>query len=1363
MKIFKKLQSIAFITLLTFAWSCIVPYSAMALHVNPWDGVGGVDFGDSLPAPAPVNDQAQQGQPPGGDGGGALPNGDKQPVPETEDSSQKPQPKQNPNGMPTLGGGCFEARNPSENTPKPGEGSETGADPVYLHSGEFYYYCTDLYIPGRGLNVAINHLYRSGKNYNGQFGYGWTMSYYYRVRPMSNGNAIVISENGRQDEFTYNAGVYEAPAGVFRTLVQNVDGSWSMTRPNGTKYEFDIDGKLTAIVDRHGNQITFQYNPSGAIPIHAHSDFSKSLTPVVVGYDYQLTKIIDTVGREIDLNYNSDGKLSSIVDYAGRTITFTYDANSAHLLSITKPTSAQYPAGLTKSFTYDTSHNMLTITDAKSQVFLTNTYDSEGRVERQDLGSGYYLFSYGVNTTTVTDRRGMVTTYNFDGNAALLSKEVFTQGIRTGDPASYITSYTYNSERQLETVTYPEGNGVKYVYDITNTDRRARGNVLQVRQKADMALADNNTNDIVTDFIYESNFNQVRTITDPKGNTYTYTFDYDLPTSDPKYGAAGNVVKLEQPTVNSQTPTTHFTYNAYGQITETQNPNGNITQFAYHATTGYLKDVIRDPSGINAITSLTYDTYGNVDTITDANTNVTDLDYNELGWLIKTTNDLGYETKYTYDQNGNVTKLERQADDPVTVWQTIEYTYDILNNVLTMKDPLNRTMTYTYDLSENVATVTDAETNVTTYVYDERDLLFEHKDANTPQGVTQYDYDKNGNLVKITDAESNATDYAYDGFDRRTSKTYADSSGSTYQYDKNSNLTKHTTPSGNAIDYVYDVLNRRTDKTYTTDSNLDVTYTYDVGSRLTDADTTASSVGYTYDALNRVATTTQTLNSNNYTLTFNYDDYGNRTKLTYPSGKVVDYAYDDLNRMTDIDVNTAGLLDYTYDPLNRRTKKSFINTNLPVADYDYDIANQLLQLKNDVLPSTNVSTFDYTYDNVSNRLTMTTGGATQTYAYNDIYELTGVTGAQTHSYAYDNVGNRTTADSASYTSNNLNQYDQVGTQTYTYDSNDNLQSDGTNTYTYDEQNRLIQMQNSSHTATYEYDAFNRRVSKTVDGTTTYFVYDGSEVIEEYSSSNVLQADYVMGRGIDEVLTMDRSSTTYYYHFDGLNSIRNISNSSGTVLETYDYDPYGKITTSLSSIGNPYYFTGRRFDTEIGIYHYRARAYDPDIGRFLQRDPLGYYDSMNLFEYVLSNPINFTDPLGLQVAETAAVAGAAGTGSAISSCGILPIALLLLLVAGVTYLIQDSKKPKYWQYYPAEQPWYKTKYFTGPSVKPPYKPGLEAQTALNLPTSNPGTGVRPYKPKFPFPAGPRHPKPQPQWEHYTPGWGVEWYDGPFFPE
>ncbi|MBZ0165423.1 MAG: hypothetical protein K8I00_01360, partial [Candidatus Omnitrophica bacterium] len=153
----------------------------------------------------------------------------------------------------------------------------------------------------------------------------------------------------------------------------------------------------------------------------------------------------------------------------------------------------------------------------------------------------------------------------------------------------------------------------------------------------------------------------------------------------------------------------------------------------------------------------------------------------------------------------------------------------------------------------------------------------------------------------------------------------------------------------------------------------------------------------------------------------------------------------------------------------------------------------------------------------------------------------------------------------------------------------------------------------------------------------YYVYDANEVIEEYNSSNVLQADYVMGSRIDEPLTMTRSSSTYYYLTDGLGSVRQLANASGTIAESYNYDPYGNttiydssltdITSTGSGIDNPYMFTGRRMDKETGVYHYRRRAYDPGIGRFLQRDPLGYWDSMNLYEYVMSNPVNMVDPFG----------------------------------------------------------------------------------------------------------------------------------------
>jgi RHS repeat-associated protein len=156
----------------------------------------------------------------------------------------------------------------------------------------------------------------------------------------------------------------------------------------------------------------------------------------------------------------------------------------------------------------------------------------------------------------------------------------------------------------------------------------------------------------------------------------------------------------------------------------------------------------------------------------------------------------------------------------------------------------------------------------------------------------------------------------------------------------------------------------------------------------------------------------------------------------------------------------------------------------------------------------------------------------------------------------------------------------------------------------------------------------RRIYKSSSSATSVYAYDGDNLAEETNSTSGVVARYEQTQNIDEPLAMLRSSATSYFHADGLGSVTSLSNSAGSIANTYTYNSYGNLNASTGSLVNPFQYTARESDSETGLYYYRARYYDPTTGRFLSEDPIRFAGSINFYSYVSNNPVLRIDPRGL---------------------------------------------------------------------------------------------------------------------------------------
>lgn len=328
-----------------------------------------------------------------------------------------------------------------------------------------------------------------------------------------------------------------------------------------------------------------------------------------------------------------------------------------------------------------------------------------------------------------------------------------------------------------------------------------------------------------------------------------------------------------------------------------------------------------------------------------------------------------------------------------------------------------------------------------------------------------------------------------------------------------------------------------------------------------------------------------------------------RQSLTPTSGSTLSYSYDAANRLSQISQAaglgaaqpaTAQTIGIIYDTSNRPTKLTLPNGISQ--KYSYDNAGQVTAINYQKADTTVIGTLTYSYNTQGNRTRM--GGSLAR------------TGLPTATNLQYDANNRLTQRAAT---------------AFTYDNSGNLTNDGSHGYTWNARNQLTAI-TGSDTVSYAYDAFGRRRSATINGQTTKTLYDGWNPIQLQSGGSVIE-NQLTGLGLDAYYARTRSSVSESYLTDALGSTLELRNAAQAQTVQYTYDPYGNTSASTTST-NTLKYTGREQDL-TDLYYYRNRYYMPSISRFISEDPIGLAGGVNLYGYVVNNPVNLIDSLGLK--------------------------------------------------------------------------------------------------------------------------------------
>ncbi len=1071
-------------------------------------------------------------------------------------------------------------------------------------------------------------------------------------------------------------------------LVRICPNCYELRHPDGSKEVYartdgsTVNGRkifLTKKLDIAGNAMNILYDAN--LRISALKDTIGQVTTLTYGNAadiYKITKVTDPFGRSASFGYDAAGRLNKITDMIGIISSFKYDAVD-FIESMTTPygtTNFIKEDGPDGYRSLETRHPLA---EREKVVFAVETRSVQTTTspvpQGMDLSTRLELLDY--RNTFYWDKKAMK-----EGDGDYSKARIFHW--LHGSPG---TGESGSTTALLESTKEPLENRVWYKYANQVESLFANEGMSAKPSLVGRVLDDGTTQ--ISKFYYNE-LGQDTLVIDPLGRQFSYKYDANkidlLEVRQTKNNASELLAKytynsqhLPLTTIDASGFATSYTYNSLGQVLTAKNPKNETTTFSYNAN-GYLLNITGPLAG--STTSFTYDGFGRRRTVTDQEGYTTAIDYDALNRpTIITYPDNSFE-QIVYDRLDAVHKKDR-----IGRWS--HAIYDSLRRASVMQDPLGRITQYIWCSCGSLAEIVDPLKQITTFV---RDLQGRITSKICPDGKSiSFTYENTNNRLKeVTDAKGQKTQYSYFIDNNLKQVDYVNAGIPTpsvaYTYDAVYNRITTMTDGTGTTSYAYKPVNSGAGSMnlLTMDGPLAndvISYSYDALNRQIGRSINGIASSVVYDALGRTASETNVLGS----FTYNYLNQTNRvSSINFPNGQSTLFDY--FNNQGDqllkqiwnkaANSTTLSKFDYEYNKHNQITKWTQQSGVATPTYYElgYDLADQLTAAtQKNQINSVILKRYSYQYDKAGNRSSEQVNNSVTSSLYNNVNQLTtqqnngpmrfagtvnefssilvkNQTNSDSAFAAVDTVnkfeafvkvatGNNSIAITASdYSGNNnktISNYNiavTAGTNnTLTFDNNGNTISTTTPavTYGWDAKDRLVKITKGANVTEFIYDGLSRRVAEKLNNSITKrWLWDGNELVEERdaSGSTVTKRFFAQGEQIN--------GTNYYFTKDHLGSIREMIGADGNTVNTrYDYDPYGRRSLSAGTNIADFGFTGHYYQQGSGLYLTLYRAYDANLGRWINRDPINEAGGLNLYKYVGNNPSNKIDKLGLLYSAT----------------------------------------------------------------------------------------------------------------------------------